>query len=89
MPIIKPSSDLRNNYNEMIELSRKTNEPVYLTKNGKGDAVLLSMESYEELLKDHLMSLLQPAIDEALAGESRPWDEVFAELREEFGFEEV
>lgn len=89
MPIIKPSSDLRNNYNEMIELSRKTNEPVYLTKNGKGDAVLLSMESYEELLKDQLMSLLQPAIDEALAGESRPAEEFFAELREEFGFEEV
>lgn len=89
MPIIKASSELRNNYNDMIELSRETNEPIFLTKNGQGDAVLLSMEAYQELLKDQLMSLLQPAIDDALEGRSRPAEEFFAELREEFGDEEV
>lgn len=89
MPIIKPSSDLRNNYNEILELSRKTNEPIYLTKNGKGDAVLLSMEAYEELLKDQLMNLLQPAIDDAVAGRSRPADEFFAEWMEELGHEKI
>lgn len=89
MPIIKASSELRNHYNEMIELSKETNEPIYLTKNGQGDAVLLSMEAYKELLRDQLMGLLQPGIDDIKEGRTQAAEEVFAELAEEFGFKKI
>ena len=44
---IKPSTSLRNQYNEISEYCKATGEPVYLTKNGEGDLVVLSIEAYE------------------------------------------
>lgn len=44
---ILPSTSLRNQYNEISDLCKKTGEPVYLTKNGKGDLVVMSIEAYE------------------------------------------
>lgn len=46
--IIKPSAAIRNNYNEISEYCKKTGEPIFLTKNGEGDLVVLSIESYEK-----------------------------------------
>ena len=37
--LIKPSAAIRQNYNEISELCKKTKEPVYLTKNGEGDLI--------------------------------------------------
>ena len=51
MPIIRPSSDLRNNYNEISTLCHKTRKPIYITKNGAGDLAIMSIELYEELEK--------------------------------------
>ena len=48
MPIIKPASALRNDYVEISRLARESKQPVFLTKNGTGDMVLLSMEEYDE-----------------------------------------
>ncbi|MDP7081611.1 MAG: type II toxin-antitoxin system Phd/YefM family antitoxin [Candidatus Undinarchaeales archaeon] len=48
MVIIKPISDLRNHFNEISELCHKEGEPVYITKNGKGDLVVMSLARYEE-----------------------------------------
>ena len=42
---IRPSAAIRQNYNEIAELCRKTAEPVYLTKNGEGDLVVMDIES--------------------------------------------
>ena len=50
MPSIRPSSDLRNNYNEISEFCNRSNEPVFITKNGYGDLVIMSMEAYEDLI---------------------------------------
>ena len=47
MPNIRPISDLRNNSNEISEFCKATNEPVFITKNGVGDMVVLSIEMYE------------------------------------------
>ncbi len=47
MPTIRPISDLRNNANEISDFCRQTREPVYITRNGSGDMVVLSMEEYE------------------------------------------
>lgn len=43
---IKPSAAIRQNYNEIAELCRSTGEPVYLTKNGEGDLVVMDIESF-------------------------------------------
>jgi len=50
MPSIRPSSDLRNNYSEISAFCHKYSEPVYITKNGQGDLVVMSIETYEKLV---------------------------------------
>ena len=47
MPNIRPISDLRNNSNEISEFCRTSREPVFITKNGVGDMVVMSIEMYE------------------------------------------
>lgn len=52
--IIRPSAAIRQNYNEIAEQCRKTGEPVFLTKNGEGDLVVMDLETYnrrEKMLK--------------------------------------
>ena len=52
--LIKPSASIRQNYNEIADLCRAAKEPVFLTKNGEGDLVVMDMETYsrrEKLLK--------------------------------------
>lgn len=43
---IKPSASIRQNYNEIADLCRSTGEPVFLTKNGEGDLVVLDIETF-------------------------------------------
>lgn len=47
MPTIRPISDLRSNANEISDFCRETGEPVYITRNGTGDMVVVSIEEYE------------------------------------------
>jgi len=47
MPNIRPISDLRNNANEISELCHNSREPIFITKNGVGDMVVMSIETYE------------------------------------------
>lgn len=47
MPNIRPISDLRNSANEISEFCRNAREPVFITKNGVGDMVVMSMDFYE------------------------------------------
>jgi len=52
--LIKASATIRQNYNEIADLCRSTGEPVYLTKNGEGDIVVMDVESFvrrEKMLK--------------------------------------
>jgi len=51
---IKPSAAIRKNYNEISALCKRTKEPVYLTKNGEGDLVVMDLETFarrESMLK--------------------------------------
>ena len=52
MNMIRPVSDLRNNFAEISKTVHETSQPVFLTKNGFGDMVVLSMEAYENLQFD-------------------------------------
>lgn len=52
MSLIRPCADLRNNYNEISRICHETKEPMYITRNGTNDLVVLSDEAYESLKKD-------------------------------------
>ncbi len=45
---IKSSTTLRNNYGDISSLAHQTQEPIFITKNGEGDLVVMSVEAYEE-----------------------------------------
>lgn len=49
MALIRPCADLRNNYNEISKICHETKEPMYITKNGTNDLVVLSDEAYEAM----------------------------------------
>jgi len=46
--IIKSSSALRNEYDALVNLSKEKNEPIFITRNGEGEMVFLSIEAYEK-----------------------------------------
>lgn len=50
---IKPSTKIRNEFNTISDLARESREPIYITKNGEGDGVYMSIEAFEE--RDLLM----------------------------------
>ena len=50
MPQIRPITDLRNT-NEISDICHTKNEPVFITKNGYGDLVIMSIETYEKMLE--------------------------------------
>ena len=88
MAIIRPSSDLRNNYNEISEFCRTHNEPVFITKNGAGDLVVLSNAEYERLCGKHeLYHLLEEGFDSMNEGRGRLAADVFGSIEKEFGFD--
>lgn len=43
---IRPSAAIRQNYDEIADMCRKTSEPVFLTQNGEGDLVVMDIETY-------------------------------------------
>ena len=59
--IIKPSTSLRNEYNEISNLCKEKSEPVYLTKNGEGDLVVLSIDAYEK--REQLLDIREKLLD--------------------------
>ena len=64
MPKIRPSSDLRNKYNEISDFCHEHSEPVYITKNGRGDLAVMSIETFEKLAgKFELCKLIDEGID--------------------------
>ena len=50
VPKIRPVSDLRNKFSDISKLVHESNEPVFFTKNGHGNMVVMSMEAYEQNL---------------------------------------
>lgn len=55
MPSIRPVSDLRNHFAEITREVQESKEPVFLTKNGVGSIVVMSMESYEQNRYDSMV----------------------------------
>ena len=68
MPEIRPISDLRNKANEISEFCRREREPVFITKNGTGDMVIMSIEDYK---KQQMLLSLYGKLSEAEAEVAR------------------
>ena len=80
---IKPSASIRNNYNEISALCKSTGEPVYLTKNGEGDLVVMDIEAFSR--REKMLALRETLLDierDRINGAKYySVDEVDAELR--------
>ena len=84
-PKIHPVSDLKNKFNDISNAVHESNEPIYLTKNGRGDMVVMSFEAYEQnLFQSEVYLKLKEAEYQAASTKKRyTHDEVMAELRNE------
>jgi prevent-host-death family protein len=83
---IRPVTDLRNKYPEIESIVRE-GEPVYLTKNGYGTAVIMSLEKYSELMeeRDYIEMKLNEADYAAENSDVRyTHEEVFSRLKRKF-----
>ncbi len=85
---IRPVSDLRNKYPEIEKTVLKENEEVYLTKNGYGTMVIMSIQKYEKLMTEaEYNQYIENALDEAEEEAENPntkyytAEEVFGEVR--------
>lgn len=91
MAIIKPISDLRNKSNEISELAHSTQEPIYITKNGEGDLVVMSIQEYRKMERKldlfAKLSTAQAQWDEGQRG--RSYQDVVKSLRSRIGGKEI
>lgn len=82
MPNIRSSADLRNHYNDISSFCHQYSEPVFITKNGKGDLAVMSIETYEKLVgRFELYGLLQDGLQDVREGKTRPFSEAIADIR--------
>lgn len=68
--IIKASATLRNNYTSISNLAKETKEPIYITKNGEGDLVLMNIEAFER--REQMLKLREKVLQaeqERIAGQ--------------------
>jgi len=84
MPHIIPIKDLKNT-GEISSLCHEANEPIYITKNGYGDLVIMSIQLFEELMFMHnLYSKLADSESDVLAGRLSDAKESLARIRERY-----
>lgn len=62
---IKSSTSLRNQYNEISDYCKETGQPVYLTKNGEGDLVVMSVKAFEE--RESILRIKEKLLEVKLA----------------------
>lgn len=82
--MIKPSTSLRNDYNDISKFCKESGEPVFLTKNGEGDLVVMSIEqySYREEMLDLREKLLEAEAHRLSGAKTYSLDEVNLRLEE-------
>lgn len=82
--MIKPSTCLRNEYNDIADFCKQQNQPVFLTKNGEGDLVVMSMEhyAYREEMLDLREKLLEAEAQRITSAKTYSLDEINAKLED-------
>ena len=86
MPNIMPITDLRKT-NELSDLCHKSQEPVFITKNGYGDLVVMSIEAYEKLICDMRVDAAVMEAEKEVQEGAEPLDarQALAGLRRKYG----
>ena len=85
MPQIIPIKDLKNT-SEISDMCHKAEEPIYITKNGYGDMVIMSMEAYEEKMQLlDAYAKLDAAEQQVEAGQTQDARSALQELRARYG----
>lgn len=79
---IRPVSDLRNRFTEIQKTVEEDNEPVFLTKNGYGAMVVMSLERYSEYENEVELRLQEADLEREMTDQRYTHEEVFSELRE-------
>lgn len=85
MPQIVPIKELKNT-NRISQMCHELHEPIYVTKNGYGDMVIMSMEAYErQMVLAEAEAKLAAAEEQVAAGNVLDAKKAFAALREKYG----
>ena len=85
MPQIIPIKDLKNT-SEISEMCHKAEEPIYITKNGYGDMVIMSMENYEEMIhKRSVYRELEISEQQITEGRTKEARSSLSSMREKYG----
>ena len=85
MPQIVPIKELKNT-NRISQMCHESQEPIYVTKNGYGDMVIMSMEAYErQMVLAEVEAKLAAAEEQVASGSVLDAKQAFATLREKYG----
>lgn len=80
--IIRPSSDLRNHYNEISKECRENRRPVIITVNGRGDTAVLGLQDYYQMKSElELLRTLAEAEEDVSNGRVAPIEDTFSDIR--------
>ncbi|MCL2565298.1 MAG: type II toxin-antitoxin system Phd/YefM family antitoxin [Defluviitaleaceae bacterium] len=87
MNMIRPVSDLRNNFAEISKIVHETAQPVFLTKNGYGNMVVLSMEAFQKMQfeSEVYFKLLEAEREAEHSGKRYSSKEVLAAMKDTMG----
>ena len=87
MNSIRPVSDLRNNFADISKTVHETKQPVFLTKNGFGDMVVMSMEAYENMQfeSEVYLKLKEAEYEAEMTNERFSSKEVLKSMRDAIG----
>lgn len=79
---IRPSADLRNHYNEISKQCHETRKPVIITKNGRGDTAVISLQEYRQMTAElELLRTLAEAEEDVKLGLVAPLQSTFDDIR--------
>ena len=80
--IIRPSSDLRNHYNEISKECHENRQPVIITVNGRGDTAVLGLQDYYQMKAElELLRTLAEAEEDVVNGRVAPIQDTFDDIR--------
>ena len=82
--IVRPSADLRNHYNEISRECHEKRTPIIITKNGKGDTVVMGLQDYNQMRAElELLRTLSEADDDVMNGRVASMQQTFDDIRKD------